>query len=177
MAVCILTKEMIVALCGPFPTCRVPRRSLNPCLPPFGLVQVMGLEALASASTQQELDGEQALASLSGCSGRFLVRRATVLLGRSSEAKGSVDVDLSREGPATKVSRRQAFLALRPDGGFHVENVGRQALYVDGSQVPQFCSAAVGHLSVLEVGGARLLFMVNPQAVDRILRRSSRLAV
>ena len=100
-----------------------------------------------------------------------------MLLGRESAAKGGVDVDLSREGSATKVSRRQAYLSLQPDGSFRIDNIGRQTVVVDGVRVEQFSGSPVGQLSVIEVGGARLMFMINGEAVKRILRRSARLAV
>ena len=60
--------------------------------------QIVALEAVASSCTQDDLEEEGAIACLVGRSGRYVLRRSTVLLGRGSEAKGGVDVDLSREG-------------------------------------------------------------------------------
>ncbi|KAG1671400.1 hypothetical protein FOA52_011897 [Chlamydomonas sp. UWO 241] len=143
---------------------------------------VAALESLASAVSQQQLDGFggagcSALAALVTRSGRFLITRPTVLLGRGSGSKGAVDVDLSAATPAAKVSRRQAFLSLQPDGRFVLENIGRRPLHIDGRPLPQFASADLGHLSLLEAGGVRALFMVNAAAVKRALARSARLAV
>ena len=45
---------------------------------------------------------------------------------------------------------------------------------MDGTAVDQFGSIGLKHLSFIEVGGLRLLFMVNSAAVDRVLRRSAR---
>lgn len=46
-----------------------------------------------------------------------------------------VDVDLGREGDASRVSRHQARVALRPDGAFAVTNCGRRKLHINGCQV------------------------------------------
>lgn len=166
-------------------------------------------------------------------------------LGRSSDTKGDVDVDLSKEGAACKVSRLQAQLMLGPGGGFTVTNVGRRAIHANGAPVrsgpcrprgewglrrwvqqaalppriavdalplgslapraeaslacwrpplsdalhtppsplpptPQLergQSAPLPHLSLLEVGGVQLLFMVNALAVQRALARMEQLVM
>ena len=46
-----------------------------------------------------------------------------------------VDIDLSSEGDARKVSRQQAHLSLRPDGRFQLKNVGRRTILVNNRQV------------------------------------------
>ncbi|KAF5840948.1 hypothetical protein DUNSADRAFT_14972 [Dunaliella salina] len=139
------------------------------------LPRIAQLEAAASATTEQELDVEGALACLAGRTGRYLVKRTTVLLGRSTEAKGEVDVDLSCEG-SCKVSRRQAYLTLEADGRFKITNAGQRLIVVDGKQVQQFESAGVDHLSLIEVGDVPLLLLVNKAAVQRIQRRTRRVA-
>lgn len=50
-------------------------------------------------------------------------------------------------------------------------------MHVDGAPCTQFESVPLGHLSLLEVGGVRLLFMINMAAIARVLRRSARLTV
>ena len=45
-----------------------------------------------------------------------------------------VDVDLSKEGGAGRVSRQQARLALRPDGAFLLTNVGRRRVRVNNAK-------------------------------------------
>jgi hypothetical protein len=100
-----------------------------------------------------------------------------VLIGRNSDGKGGVDVDLANEIAAGKVSRNQAYLSLQPDGAFHLENIGRQSMHVDGIHVAPASGTTVQHLSLIEVGGVRLLLIINSEAVERILRRSGRLVV
>jgi hypothetical protein len=151
-----------------------------------------------------------------------------VSLGRSTDSKGDVDVDLAREGAAARVSRLQAQLTLGADGAFALQNVGRRVVMVNGAPVrgrapwdgslgddsaalalpsrpsrhayaalphsmprpsqtstrphphPQLArgeSAPVPHLSLLEVGGVQLLFLVNPLAVRRALARAEQLVM
>ena len=50
-------------------------------------------------------------------------------------------------------------------------------LFPPSSQVHRGGSAALPHLSLLEVGGVQLLFMVNPLAVQRALARSQQLVM
>ncbi len=85
-------------------------------------------------------------------------------------------MDLAEAGDAGKVSRRQAFLAVRPDGQWVLTNTGRRPLHVDGRPLGQFEVATLQHLSLLELAGLQLLFMVNLGACERMIRRSQRAA-
>ena len=140
---------------------------------------VAALERVASASAALFMDAQGALACLCGRGGRYLVRRAAATIGRSTDSRGDVDVDLAREGgdAAGRVSRLQAQLLLRPDGAFWLTNVGRRAMAVDGAPLARGEAARVGHLSLLEVGGLRLLVLVNAPAVARALARVEQLVM
>lgn len=46
-----------------------------------------------------------------------------------------VDIDLSTEGDARKVSRLQAQLSLRPNGRFQLNNIGRRRVLVNNCKV------------------------------------------
>ncbi|EIE21434.1 hypothetical protein COCSUDRAFT_66884 [Coccomyxa subellipsoidea C-169] len=127
----------------------------------------------ASASTARQLDRAGALAMLSGKRVRFVIKRSAFSIGRPTSSHGAVDVDLGREGDASRVSRHQARVALRPDGAFAVTNCGRRKLHINGCQVDRGQSAVMQHLSLLEVGGIRLLLHINHSAVRRLLARSS----
>lgn len=73
-----------------------------------------------------------------------------------------VEVDLSAEGDAKKVSRKQAYLSVQsPSGSWMLRNVGRRLMVVNGQPLAQGQMAVLPHLSFVEVGGVRLLFMVS----------------
>ena len=73
-----------------------------------------------------------------------------ITVGRST-ADNHVDVDLSLEGPAWKISRRQAVIKLRSDGEYCVINEGRRPLYIDGKPVVLGTKARLHHNSTFEV--------------------------
>lgn len=79
------------------------------------------------------------LACLCGQHGRWVLRRSAVSLGRSTDAKGDVDVDLGKAageaGLGGRVSRLQAQLLLTADGVWSITNTGRTPLAVNGQQV------------------------------------------
>lgn len=79
------------------------------------------------------------LACLCGQQGRWVLRRSAASLGRSTDVKGDVDIDLGQAagdaGVGTKVSRLQAQLLLTADGSWSIHNTGRAPLAVNGTQV------------------------------------------
>lgn len=133
------------------------------------------LEQVASGLvSSEELDHAGALASLSGQSARFLVKRPRVTLGRSVPGfLGGVDLEITHEGPGKKTSRMQAVFVLDPNGIFHLRNLGRKPLFVNGMAVPSGRSVPVPTLSLLEVGGHSLLFTINQAAVARFAARNT----
>ncbi|CAL8469650.1 g9191 [Coccomyxa elongata] len=137
------------------------------------LGRIARLEQAASASTARQLDRSGALAMLSGQRVRFLIKRSAFTIGRPTSTHGAVDVDLGKEGNASQVSRQQARCALRLDGAIAITNCGRRKLHVNGCQVERGQSAVMQHLSLLEVGGIRLLLYINHSAVRRLLARSA----
>lgn len=88
-----------------------------------------------------------------------------------------VDIDLTQEGSAKKVSRQQAQLALHVDGRFLLTNVGRRIIHVNGTQIVQHHSIHLEHLSVVNFAGIHLLFVVNLLAVHRLVARSQNLVL
>jgi hypothetical protein len=79
------------------------------------------------------------LACLCGQQGRWVLRRSAASIGRSTDAKGDVDIDLGKAagavGVGSKVSRLQAQLLLTADGSWSITNTGRASLAVNGQQV------------------------------------------
>lgn len=100
------------------------------------------------------------LAVLRGRLVRYLMRSREITVGRST-ADSHVDVDLSLEGPAWKISRRQAVIKLRSDGEYYVINEGRRPLYIDGKPVVVGTKARLHHNSTFEICGLRFVFLIN----------------
>ena len=86
-------------------------------------------------------------------------------------------MDLSEEGDARKVSRQQAHLSLCPDGSFLFTNLGRRTVFVNGMQLVQHHSIPLHHLSLIDLAGIHLLFVVNHLAVHRLVVRSQNLVL
>lgn len=107
----------------------------------------------------------QTLAVLRGRLVRYLMRSKEISLGRSSR-EISVDIDFSLEGPAYKVSRRQAIIKLRSNGEFVFANEGKRAVYIDGKPVLTGNKHRLNHNSVVELAGLRFVFLVNQQLLS-----------
>lgn len=120
-------------------------------------------QALVDGSSVPEFDS-QTLAILKGRLVRYLMRSQEITVGRSTQSQG-VDVDLSLEGPAAKVSRRQACIKLKPDGEFLIFNEGKRPLYIDGHPVLSGDKGKLHHNSVFEVCDLSFLFLVNSDLV------------
>ncbi|GMH33136.1 hypothetical protein BSKO_00970 [Bryopsis sp. KO-2023] len=130
------------------------------------------LECLASSATARKLDN--GVAVLIGEKGKYLISRPAVSLGRGGSISGNVDVDLSLEGAGAKVSRHQAHLWVDSEGKFYLKCIGRRPMFVNGRRVVQGKTVECCHLSLIEVGTVRLLFMVNQMAVDRMIEATKK---
>lgn len=73
-----------------------------------------------------------------------------IAVGRSTRDH-PIDVDLSLEGPAAKVSRKQATIRLRNSGEFFMSSEGKRPIFVDGRPVLQGNKVKLNHNSVIEV--------------------------
>uniref|UniRef100_H2Y4L6 FHA domain-containing protein n=1 Tax=Ciona savignyi TaxID=51511 RepID=H2Y4L6_CIOSA len=112
----------------------------------------------------QELD-QHTVAVLRGRLVRYLMRSREISLGRSTETS-TVDIDLSLEGPASKVSRRQGSIKMKTNGDFVFTNEGKRPLFVDGQPVHNGSKAKLFHESVLEIGLLRFVFLINQQLIN-----------
>jgi len=87
-----------------------------------------------------------------------------------------VDIDLSSADPvrSAKVSRRQAYIYLRRDGSFELENVGRRKMYVNGDKcaLETGMRAVIRHHDMITVGGIRFIFEENPKRISYMLHQS-----
>lgn len=71
-------------------------------------------------------------------------------MGRSTR-DNSIDVDLTLEGPAAKVSRKQATIRLRNTGDFFISSEGKRPIFIDGRPILQGNKVKLNHNSVIEV--------------------------
>jgi len=136
------------------------------------------LEASAAAASSRELDRRGAVAALCGTNARYLLRRTAVTIGRGADS--GVDVDLTGEGgdaAAKTVSRQQAQVFLDADGRFKVRCTGRRLMSVNGQSLIKGQITLLPHLSLIRIGPLALMFVVNNEAVDRLMKRSAALTV
>ena len=100
-----------------------------------------------------------------GCEGDFVLVSSAARSFRSATDDQKVDVDLTEEGNASKVSRQQAFIKLRWNGEFVLRNVGKRNIMINNVAVESGRRAALAPHSLIEVGGLRLMFLPNPTLV------------
>lgn len=110
----------------------------------------------------------QTLAVLRGRLVRYLMRSREITLGRSTK-DSVVDVDLSLEGPAFKISRRQGLIKLQANGDFMIANTGKRPFYVDSKPVLAGGNCAkLNNNSVVEVSGLRFVFLINQDLIASV---------
>lgn len=110
----------------------------------------------------------QTLAVLRGRLVRYLMRSREITLGRSTK-DSIVDVDLSLEGPAFKISRRQGLIKLQANGDFMIANTGKRPFYVDSKPVLAGGNCAkLNNNSVVEVSGLRFVFLINQDLIASV---------
>ncbi|XP_046825251.1 microspherule protein 1 isoform X2 [Vespa crabro] len=93
----------------------------------------------------------QTLAILRGRLVRYLMRSREITVGRSTKDH-NVDVDLSLEGPAWKVSRRQGTIRLRNNGDFFLSSEGKRPIFVDSRPILAGNKIKLNNNSVIESG-------------------------
>lgn len=96
----------------------------------------------------------QTLAVLRGRMVRYLMRSREITLGRATK-DNQIDVDLSLEGPAWKISRKQGVIKLKNNGDFFIANEGRRPIYIDGRPVLCGSKWRLSNNSVVEVSRVR----------------------
>ncbi|XP_075215541.1 microspherule protein Rcd5 [Lycorma delicatula] len=116
----------------------------------------------------------QTLAVLRGRLVRYLMRSREITIGRSTKDH-AVDVDLTLEGPAWKVSRRQGTIRLRNNGDFFLASEGKRAIYVDGRPILAGNKYRLNNNSVVEIAGLRFIFLVNQELISVIRQEAAKL--
>ena len=124
------------------------------------------VEEVTGQQEVQHGDG-QTLAVLKGRNVAYCMRSREMSIGRASQ-QHIVDVDLALEGPASKVSRRQAVIVLRDHGKFRLMNEGTRPVMVNGKAVMKEELSVLDNNSVVEFSGLGFIFLVNQQLLDEI---------
>lgn len=107
----------------------------------------------------------QTLAVLRGRLVRYLMRSREITLGRCTK-DSVVDVDLSLEGPASKISRKQGIIKLQPNGDFMIANTGKRSFYIDSKPVLGGGNCLkLNNNSVVEIAGLRFVFLINQDLI------------
>lgn len=106
------------------------------------------------------------LAVLRGRLVRYLMRSDNITLGRKS-AGVHVDVDLTLEGPAWKISRRQGIISLRDNNEFVLQSEGKRPVFVDGKPILSGDSARLLNNSVIEIASLKFIFLINAGLVNK----------
>lgn len=118
-------------------------------------------------------DSNSNLAVLRGRHMRYLMILKQITFGRCTK-NSIVDVDLSLEGPAKKISRRQGMIELQENGEFLIVNTGKRAFYVDSQPVLRDGNCTVIHNnSVVEIDGLRFVFLINLDLIAKIKQAAS----
>ncbi|TNM89032.1 hypothetical protein fugu_005286 [Takifugu bimaculatus] len=116
----------------------------------------------------------QTLAALRGRMVRYLMRSREITLGRATKDK-PIDIDLSLEGPAWKISRKQGIIKLKNNGDFLIANEGRRPIYIDGRPVLSGSKWKLNNNSVVEIAGLRFVFLINLELITLIKAEAAKM--
>ncbi|XP_076640124.1 microspherule protein Rcd5 isoform X2 [Colletes latitarsis] len=116
----------------------------------------------------------QTLAILRGRLVRYLMRSREITVGRSTKDH-NVDVDLTLEGPAWKVSRRQGTIRLRNNGDFFLSSEGKRPIFVDSRPILAGNKMKLNNNSVIEIAGLRFIFLINQELISVIRQEAVKL--
>ncbi|KAL5292743.1 MCRS1 family protein [Megaselia abdita] len=130
------------------------------------------VDSLTGVGITPEFDN-QTLAVLRGRLVRYLMRSKEITFGRSTK-DGTVDVDLSLEGPSLKVSRKQGTIKLRSNGDFFIANEGKRPIFIDGNPLLSGNKSRLSNNCVLEISGLRFVFLVNYDLINAIRHESAK---
>ncbi|KAJ6398376.1 hypothetical protein OIU77_019222 [Salix suchowensis] len=129
---------------------------------------IIRLEQCAQSSMQRAIASRGALAVLYGRHLKHYIKDTEVMLGRATEDM-DVDIDLGREGPANKISRRQALIKMEGDGSFFLKNLGKSPMFLNGKELTSGQSMGLRSSSLIEIREMAFVFEVNRKSVTRHL--------
>ncbi|KAG6773889.1 hypothetical protein POTOM_021230 [Populus tomentosa] len=129
---------------------------------------IIRLEQCAQSSMQRAIASRGALAVLYGRHLKHYIKDTEVMLGRATEDM-DVDIDLGREGPANKISRRQALIKMEGDGSFFLKNLGKNPMFLNGKELASGQRMGLRSSSLIEIREMAFVFEVNSKSVKRHL--------
>ncbi|KAL2468290.1 Forkhead-associated (FHA) domain-containing protein [Forsythia ovata] len=136
---------------------------------------IIRLEQAADGYMQRAIAAQGAFAVLYGHRSKHFIKKSEVLLGRATEDV-KVDIDLGREKNGGKISRRQAIIKMDVYGSFHLMNIGKSPISVNGKEVASTMSVTLISGCLIEVRGSTFIFETNDkrikQHVDDIMKAS-----
>lgn len=112
-----------------------------------------------------DFSSDETLALLKGRTLKYSINKKKVSLGRCC-IDFDVDIDLSVEGPAMKISRRQGILTYEDEGFFKLLNCGKRPFYINGVPLAFGASTTLMNNSVIEIYCIKLVFEINPNLFD-----------
>ncbi|KAL9229180.1 hypothetical protein vseg_004676 [Gypsophila vaccaria] len=134
---------------------------------------IIRLEQSAHSYMRRDMASHGAFAVLFGRRSKHYIKKPEVLLGRATDGV-KVDIDLTREGHANKISRRQATIKMDGNGTFSLKNLGRCPIYVNSEEISPGQHLDLDPNCLIEIRGMPFLFEVNQQRVKLYLENAVR---
>ncbi|KAK8648942.1 hypothetical protein V6N13_129684 [Hibiscus sabdariffa] len=133
---------------------------------------ILRLEQASHSYMQRAIASHGAFAILYGRRSKHYINKPEILLGRTTE-DFVVDIDLGSEGCANKVSRRQAIINMEEDGSFHLKNLGKCSVSINGKEVAPGQSLGLNSSCLIEIRGMPFIFEMNQTCVKQYLNGKS----
>ncbi|XP_074276641.1 uncharacterized protein LOC141600324 isoform X2 [Silene latifolia] len=133
---------------------------------------IIRLEQNAHSYMQRAIASHGAFAILYGRHSKHYIKKPEVLLGRGTDDI-PVDIDLSREGRANKISRRQAIIKMENDGTFNLRNMGKCSIYVNSKEVLPRLTLGLHSDCLIEIRGMSFIFETNRSLVMKYLENAA----
>ncbi|CAI9763761.1 unnamed protein product [Fraxinus pennsylvanica] len=127
---------------------------------------IIRLEQTADGCMQRAIAAQGAFAVLYGRHSKHFIKKPEVLLGRATEDV-KVDIDLGREKNGGKISRRQAIIKMDMYGSFHLKNIGKSSISINGNEVASSMSVTLAPGCLIEVRGLAFIFETNKEQIKQ----------
>ncbi|KAI3959124.1 hypothetical protein MKX01_023800 [Papaver californicum] len=134
---------------------------------------IIRLEQGAYSCMQRAIASHRAFALLYSRHLRHYIKKTEVLLGRTTQDV-FVDIDLGREGCASKISRRQATIKMNENGSFYMKNLGKCSVLVNSKELKTGQHVKLSSNCLIEINGIQFLFEINQNIVRQHLAAKAR---